>query len=184
LLVGTLVGEVGSVTTIEFRAPWSGALQTMTIAVASILVLMTLVVATLVATGLARPYMSLMIVLPLLLVAAALLYRVRGYTLTDDAILVRRLAGNFRLPLAGLLAVSGDVEAMRGSVRLLGNWGLFSITGRYWNRKLGSYRAFATDPSRAVVLRYSNQTVVITPHDPQHFIMRARTLLKSADSPK
>ena len=63
---------------------------------------------------------------------------------------------------------------MRGSVRVFGNGGLFSITGRFWNRKLGWYRAYATDPSRAVVLRYPKRTVVITPHDPQHFIMRAR----------
>lgn len=171
-------------TTMQFRAPWSGTLQTMTIVVAGILLLATVVATIVVSTGLARPRTSFMIVLPPLLLAAALMYRVRGYTLTDDAILVRRLVGDFRLPLAGLLSVTGDVEAMRGSVRLLGNWGLFSITGRYWNRKYGSYRAFATDPSRAVVLRYSNETVVITPHDPQHFIMRARTLIKAADFPK
>ena len=171
-------------TTLQFRAPWSGTLQTISIVTAGILVLAAVVATILVTTGLARSRASVMIALPPLLLAAALLYRVRGYTLTDDAILVRRLVGDFRLPLAGLLSVSGDVDAMRGSVRLLGNWGLFSITGRHWNRKLGSYRAFATDPSRAVVLRYAKQTVVITPHDPQHFIMRARTLIKAADFPK
>ena len=171
-------------TTVQFRAPWSGTLQTTSIVTAGILVLATVVATVLVSTGLAPPRTSFVIVLPPLLLAAALVYRVRGYTLTDDAIFVRRLAGDCRLPLAGLLSVCGDVDAMRGSVRLLGNWGLFSITGRCWNRKLGSYRAFATDPSRAVVLRYSNETVVITPHDPQHFIMRARTLIKVADFPK
>ena len=166
-------------TTLQFRAPWSGTLQTMTIVTTGLLVLTPVLVAIFVSTGLARPRSSFMIVLPLVLLAAAMAYRIRGYTLTDDAIFVRRIIGNFRLPLAGLLAVNGDAEAMRGSVRVLGNWGCFSFTGRYWNRKLGSYRAFATDPSRAVVLRYSNETVVITPHDVQHFIMRARTLLKS-----
>jgi hypothetical protein len=73
---------------------------------------------------------------------------------------------------------------MRGSIRVLANGGVFSFTGRFWNRKLGWYRAFATDPSRAVVLRYPKRTIVITPHDPQHFIMRARTLLKVAEFPK
>lgn len=171
-------------TTMQFRAPWSGMLQTTSIVTAGVLVLAAVVATIFVSTGLIRPRGTFMIVLPPLLLAAALVYQVRGYTLTDDAIFVRRVIGNFRLPLEGLLAVTGDAEAMRGSVRLFGNWGLFSITGRYWNRKLGSYRAFATDPSRAVVLRYSNETVVITPHDPQHFIMRARTLIKVADFPK
>ncbi len=171
-------------TTVQFRAPWSGTLQTMTIVTTGILVLTPVVIAIFVATGLSKPHSSFVIVLPLFLLAAALAYRVRGYILTDDAIFVRRTIGNFRLPLAGLLSVTGDADAMRASTRLLGNWGCFSFTGRYWNRKLGSYRAFATDPSRAVVLRYSNETVVITPHDVQHFIVRARTLLKSADFPK
>ena len=171
-------------TTLQFRAPWSGTLQTMTIVLSGVLAVVAVFAAILVSTGLARPRASFGIVLPALLFAAALVYRVRGYTLTDDAIFVRRVINNFRLPLEGLLAVTGDAEAMRGSVRLLGNWGLFSITGRYWNRKLGSYRAFATDPSRAVVLRYSNETVVITPHDPQHFIMRAGTFIKVAGFPK
>jgi hypothetical protein len=69
---------------------------------------------------------------------------------------------------------------MRGSLRLLGNGGLFSFSGEFWNRRLGRYRALATDPSRAVVLRYPGRTIVITPHDPQQFIMRARTLLSTS----
>src|SRR5687768_9050862 len=95
---------------------------------------------------------ALLIGLPPLLVAVAFASRVRGYTLTEDTITVQRGFGFTRLPLAGLRSVSGDVEAMRGSVRVLANGGVFSFTGRYWNMKLGWYRAFATDPSRAVVL--------------------------------
>ena len=133
-----------------------------------------------------RPLAAIVLMsgLPPLIFVVALAYAVRGYTLTEDAVIVRRGIGDLQFPLAGLRSVSGDVDAMKGSLRVLGNAGLFSITGRYWNRKLGWYRAFATDPSRAVVLRYPNRTIVITPHDPQHFIMRARTLIKVADFPK
>ena len=59
----------------------------------------------------------------------------------------------------------------------------FSFSGEFWNRRLGRFRALATDPQRAVVLRYSRRTVVITPHDPQQFIMRARTVLKTSQFP-
>ena len=170
-------------TSIEFRAPWSASLRATTVSSVVVIALATaaLIFASL---HLSQPGLMVMIALPLLLLAVAFAFRVRGYTLTEDAILVHRPIGTFRLPLAGLRSVTGDVDAMRGSTRVMGNWGLFSFTGRYWNRKLGSYRAFATDPSRAVVLRYSNETVVITPHDPQHFIMRARTLLKVAEFPR
>jgi hypothetical protein len=169
-------------TTISFRAPWSHTLRVTTVLTVAVLAL--LMAAAIFAPM--RPPLAaavLLIGLPPLLVAAALAYRVRGYTLTENAITVQRGIGETRLPLAGLRSVTGDVEAMSGSLRLLGNGGAFAFTGRFWNRKLGFYRAFATDPSRAVVLRYPDRTVVITPHDPQHFIMRARTLLKVADFP-
>jgi hypothetical protein len=39
-------------------------------------------------------------------------------------------------------------------------------------------------PEPRVVLRYAKRTIVITPHDPQHFIMRAGTFIKVAGFPK
>jgi hypothetical protein len=133
----------------------------------------------------ARPLAAVpLIVLPLLLVVAAFCARVRGYTLTEDAVTVRRGFGSTRLPLVGLRSVTGDVDAMRWSLRVFGNGGLFAITGRFWNGKLGWYQAFATDPSRAVVLRYADRKIVISPHDPQQFIMRAGTFIKTAGFPK
>ncbi len=107
----------------------------------------------------------------------------RGYVLSDDQIVVKRLGWQTVLPLQGMQSVSGDATAMQGSLRIFGNGGLLSFTGEFWNRKLGRYRALATDPDRAVVLRYARRVIVITPHDPQQFIMRARSLLKFAASP-
>jgi hypothetical protein len=126
----------------------------------------------------------LLLALPPLIVAEAFAARVRGYTLTEQEVIVHRGFWDTRLALAGLRSVSGDADAMRGSARVFGNGGLFSITGRYWNRKLGWYRAFATDQSRAVILRYADRTIVITPHDPQQFIMRAGTFIRIAGFPK
>jgi hypothetical protein len=106
---------------------------------------------------------------------------VRGYTLTETEIHVKRLGRTTRLALRALTAVDGKADAMDGSVCLLANPGLFSVTGYFWNRRLKFYRAYVTDPSRAVILRFTNRVLVITPHDPQHFIMRARTLMKTAE---
>ena len=88
-----------------------------------------------------------------------------------------------RLPLAGLRSVTGDVDAMRGSVRVLATAAVCHHRP-FLESKLGWYRAYATDPSRAVVLRYPKRTIVITPHDPQQFIMRAGTFIKVAGFPK
>jgi hypothetical protein len=170
------------VTTIEFRAPWSHGLVVMTCATVA---LAALVVAVVIFVPVGPPLFDVALLTAAAgLVGAGLAGRVRGYTLTEDVVTVRRGMWNTRLPLAGLRSVTGDVEAMRNAIRLLIIDGVFSFTGRYWSMKLGWFRALATDPGRAVVLRYPNRTVVISPHDPQHFIMRARTLIKAAEFPK
>jgi hypothetical protein len=168
------------VTAIEFRAPWGNSLRVMTCATLA-LVAVVIAVAVFVTPPL---FVAALSVLALLLIAVGLAGRVRGYTLTEEAVTVRRGMWNTRLPLAGLRSVTGDIEAMRGAIRLLIIDGVFSFTGRYWSMKLGWYRALATDPSRAVVLRYADRTIVISPHDPQQFIMRAGTFIKTAGFPK
>jgi hypothetical protein len=108
--------------------------------------------------------------LPVLLVPAAALFVVRGYSVASDAILVRRSFWNTCLPRAGLSSVACEPNAMRGSLRTCGNGGAFSITGWYWNRRLGRYRAFVTDLRRTVVLRYGRRTVVVSPENPEEFV--------------
>jgi hypothetical protein len=108
-------------------------------------------------------------VVPLAVVFGSALFTIRGYTVLPDAILVHRLLWATRLPRGGLAAATFDPEAMRWSLRAFGNGGLFSFSGFYWNRRLGAYRVFVTDPRRAVVLRYSNRTVVVSPSYPVDF---------------
>ena len=48
---------------------------------------------------------------------------------------------------------------------------------------MGRFRAYATDPGRAVLLRYrEGRKVLVTPHDVQHFIVRVRTLANLANA--
>ena len=112
----------------------------------------------------------LLVVLPPLAVAIALLFVVRGYELHPDRLEVRRLLWSTRVPLDGLERAWHDPRAMDRSMRLLGNSGLFSISGLFQGRELGRYRAFVTHPRQAVVLRAGRRTVVISPADPQAFL--------------
>ena len=95
---------------------------------------------------------------------------IRGYTTTSDAILIHRMFWTTRLPLVGLRSVEYEPEAMRWSIRIFGNGGFFSFTGLFRNKQLGVYRAFVTDPRRTVVLRYADQSVVISPATPEEFV--------------
>jgi len=164
---------------IEFSAPWSRSLRLVTAGSVALLLLLVL-------TGLVTGPRQLlvwrlaMVAVPLVVLFGALPFVVRGYVLTEGYLEVRRLGWNTALPLAGLEAVTGEPDGLKGSLRLFGNGGLFGITGWFWNRRLGRFRAYATDPGRVVLLRYRDgRKVVVTPGDVQHFITQARALLAS-----
>lgn len=163
---------------IHFNAPWGAGLKRI-----STVSTVALLIGTLIGMYAWRQTGALVtlfaVFAPPLMILLAAFCIVRGYELSADAIVVRRLGWSNRLPIDGLLSVAGDNEAMNGSYRLFANAQLLSYTGYFWNRKLGRYRAFATDPSRAVVLTYPKRKIVITPDDPQRFIVRARTILQN-----
>lgn len=108
--------------------------------------------------------------LPLLILLAAALWTVRGYVLEPGVLRVRRLLWDTSIPLDELESARWEPEATRGSLRLFGNGGLFSYHGWFWNRRLGRYRLYATDPERAVVLRFARRTIVVSPGEPAAFV--------------
>ncbi len=108
--------------------------------------------------------------LPLVILFCTALFTIRGYAITSEAILVDRLLWSTALPRIGLESARVEPDAMRGSIRTFGNGGAFSFTGFYYNKRLGSYRAFVTDPRRAVVLRYATRRVVLSPAVPEDFV--------------
>ncbi len=113
---------------------------------------------------------GLLRVLPLLIIAVAALFVVRGYEIAGRELVVRRLLWATRVPLDGLEHAWQDPEAMAGSIRVFGNGGLFAVTGVYRNGKLGTYRAYVTDRSRALVLRTRSKAIVISPERPEAFL--------------
>jgi hypothetical protein len=163
---------------VEFRAPWGRSLKLGTGLALSILIIIALLG---VSTGPRNLWIwrAAMVWLPLFIIASSLPFMVLGYALTEHTLEIRRLFWTTTLPLAGLEKASGNVDLVRGSLRVFGNGGLFSITGWFWNRQVGLYRAYATDLSRVVFLKYRNRRpVLITPHDTQHFLVRVGKLIE------
>ena len=105
-----------------------------------------------------------------LILPAAALFIVRSYAIEPNVLAIRRLLWTTRLPLTGLQSAEVSPNVMRGSLRLFGNGGMFSITGLFRNRALGNYRAFVTDLKRTVVLRFPKRTVVVSPENPEQFV--------------
>ncbi|MCC7216653.1 MAG: hypothetical protein IT517_07770 [Burkholderiales bacterium] len=101
---------------------------------------------------------------------SAVLFVVLGYEVDRHELRVRRLLWWTSVPLTGLVRVATDPALLKGSVRVFGNGGLLSFTGRFRSREIGPYRAFVTDWSRAVVLFVPGRAIVVSPADPAAFV--------------
>jgi len=113
----------------------------------------------------------------------SILFVITGYEADHNQLVIHRLLWPAaRVDIRGLTRVWHDPAALRGSFRVFGNGGLFSFSGLFWNRALGRYRLFATDPKRAVVMALPARTVVVTPEDPEAFIRDVRALFPGARS--
>jgi hypothetical protein len=168
--------------TLEFGAPWSRSLKTASIFAVVVLVGVATVGVVILPARLPLARL-LLAALPLIILGSAFLSSVSGYTLTATALEVARPFGRTAFPLADLVSVGGDAAPFSGALRLFGNGGIFSFTGYFWSRRLGRFRALATDPARAVILKFRRCTLVVTPDDTQRFIVRLRTHLANAARP-
>jgi hypothetical protein len=149
-----------------FNAPWGKTLRWVSLLSVLLLVAVAITLLTKAPPAAGRG----LVALPLLILAGAALFVVRGYRLEPDALLIQRLLWTTRLPLARLQSAESWPHAMRGSLRLCGNGGLLSITGWYRSSALGNYRAFVTNLKDTVVLRFEKKTVVISPENPERFV--------------
>lgn len=127
-----------------------------------------------VATGFTH-YFGLGVALtPIAILVAALLLIVTEYEVEGTDLYVGRLLWFTPISLAGLHSVRLEPDACKGSMRVFGNGGLYSFSGIYYSARLGRYRMFATDLSKAVVLAAAGRTVVLTPADPSALIEHLR----------
>lgn len=122
----------------------------------------------------AETFGTFMPVVPAAIVVVALLFIVRGYEFDGTGLHIERLLWRTPVGLEGLNRAWRDPSAMRRSLRLFGNGGLFAITGIFQNKALGRYRAFVTNPKQAVVLRYETRVVVLSPADPDALLGHLR----------
>lgn len=160
---------------VTFNAPWGTTLKVMT-GLSSLILLGVPVLGLFTGPRSGTLWAIGMIVLPLLLLVATSFFMIRGYQLTADTLLVQRLGWKSRIDLSGLVSAEADPQAMSKSIRTFGNGGLFCFAGAFRNKKLGGYRAFATDLKSAVVLRFEQKVIVLTPENPAYFVSSIKEL--------
>jgi hypothetical protein len=103
----------------------------------------------------------------------------RAYEVDGHALVVHRGLGRVSLPLGEIRACRVDPSAMDRSWRLMGSGGLFGFFGLFRNARLGTYRAFATDPKQAVVIEAVGKPWVLTPAEPASFARKLEDAMSS-----
>lgn len=162
---------------ITFKAPWAMSRKVVTGSLGIFLVGMA-AFGVLAGSQEDPMWMVGMIVLPIAVLLIAVPFAIRGYVLTPDAVFIQRLGWKTRCDLDGLMSAEADPNAMSKSSRDCGSGVQCCCPGAFGNRQPGSHRAFATDPKRAVVLKFANRTVVLTPDRPDDFVARVTELRK------
>ena len=157
----------------RFGAPWSMSVKWITgitVTFLAILVVFGISQVEEIGSGSSILLALLTVVLPALVLVLSACWMIRGFVLSGDSLLIQRLGWQSKLDLTELVSAEADPEAMDKSLRTWGNGGLFCFCGRFRNTKLGAYRAYATDPKRSVVLKFQDQTVVVSPDRPDDFV--------------
>ncbi|MFA5293687.1 MAG: PH domain-containing protein [Phycisphaerae bacterium] len=153
----------------EFTAPWGTLLKILTAVLTIILIGISYI-----GFSSGRQGSIVTIFVPLAILIISSFFIIRGYILTDNTLLIQRLGWNTKINLSELKSAEIDPTAMAKSLRTFGNGGMFCFAGLFYNKKLGSYRAFATDFKKAVILRFPNRTIVVTPNEPEKFVMKIK----------
>lgn len=125
----------------------------------------------------AQEFGSIIAVVPAIILAVAALFVVTGYEVDPTELRIQRLLWSTRVSLDGLTRAWADPSAMRGSIRVFGNGGLYSFSGVFYHVALGRYRAFVTDSRRAVVLKMNKRVVVVSPAEPAQLVQALSTLV-------
>ena len=155
----------------HYRAPWGIVTLIVSIFATTILLIVALAIAAN-ASGAA----FLLALMPLVFLFGTALFTVRGYTISNDILTVQRLLWTTDIPLLDLRSVKYEKDLMKGSWRVFGNGGLFSLTGRYWSKRLGKFRALVMDHTLAVLLTFRGQKIVVSPENPEEFVQELKSL--------
>lgn len=153
-----------------YGAAWGRRIRVVTLVVILLCGGITVGIAVLVHRPEERWVVWLMAGLTLGIVGVSGLFAIRGFEIGRDGVRIRRVFWSNRIPFREIESAEVDPQACRGAWKTLGNDGLFAMHGWFRSRRLGSFRAFVTDPEDAVILRGPGGIVVVSPDNPRQFV--------------
>jgi hypothetical protein len=123
----------------------------------------------LIAVALSKSPILLFVVLMIVFLGYA--YSPRGYTISGQALVVKRLIGDIRIPLLGVREIRrASKDDFRGCIRLWGSGGFFGYYGLFRTSKLGKSTWYITNRRNTVVLITETKTALFSPDDVDAFL--------------
>ena len=158
----------------RFAAPWDRTLRVSTavvglalVAVAAFLVRLGAATETTGATALT----ALVVAVLASTLGLAWALAPKGFSIEAGRLRVERPLLPIDVPLAAIRAAGALPDGtFRGSLRLAGSSGLFGYYGRFWNRRLGAFRAYATRRTGLVLVEAAAGRFVLSPEPPDRFL--------------
>jgi hypothetical protein len=114
------------------------------------------------------PLVGLLVAVPLFLYERA---KVSRFRIQENCLVL----GRKRFPLEGLASAERDPEVLKRAFKVYGNGGVGAIRGRFRSCRIGKFYAFLSGTENAVVLRWPDRAVAVSPADPDFFIMNAKS---------
>jgi hypothetical protein len=94
-----------------------------------------------------------------------------GYAVEAGRLRIDRPLRPIEIPLASIRAAAALPDgALSGSARIAGSGGLFGYYGRFWSRRLGAFRLYATRRTGLVAVDTDRERFVLSPEPPARFL--------------
>jgi hypothetical protein len=94
-----------------------------------------------------------------------------GYSVEAARLRIERPLRAIEVPLASIRSAGAlPDDAFRGARRVIGSGGLFGYYGRFWSRRLGAFRLYATRRTGLVFVDTATDRFVLSPEPAERFL--------------
>jgi len=105
------------------------------------------------------------------------LFSRRGFSVTDNCIIIKRVIGDIKIPLKEIVEVKQLPTITKIRLRLLGSGGLYGYFGYFYIPDLGLVKMYATRLHDLLLVRCRDGMYIISPEDTYSFIKEIYTNL-------
>lgn len=110
-------------------------------------------------------------------------FRTRGFAVDREGITVMRLLRPRTIPLEELVEVRSDAEPPTITLYRRALNGFYGMHGTFWNRELGNFELYVTDPENMVLLvTRSGEHVYVSLDERSEFVSLLQTLFRKMGS--